>query len=92
MIKKGNLVVNGTTRCRVDCRLYIEVVDNAGKRLAEYESPTVIQASLDYQPIMVEIPVEVKRTTEVRVILHQQDVYTRQDIAVSSVLVKLLPQ
>lgn len=91
IIKHGNLVINGMTRCRIDCRLYIEVVDMDGNRLSAVEQQNILQASLVYQPIYYEIPVKVTRTTNARVILHQQDLFTREDIAISSVLVQITP-
>lgn len=91
MVKKGNLIVNGMTRCRVDCDLYVEAVDSTGKVLGEYAWPEVVQASVYYQNIYTEIPITVKRNTMVRVILHQRDAITGKDIAVSSMLVTLMP-
>lgn len=91
LVKKGELIVNGMTRCRVDCKLYVEAVDSTGKVLGEYAWPDVIQAAMDYQNIYTEIPIKVKRNTQVRVILHQREVDGTEDIAISSMLVTLLP-
>ncbi len=90
VIKDGLIIINGMTRCRTDCRLYFEVVDTTGKQLAVFEQQNIIQASLDYQPIYFEIPVDVTLTTPVRLIMHQQDIFSREDIAVSSILLKLI--
>jgi hypothetical protein len=91
VIKKGDLIINGMTHCRVDCRLFFEVVDVNGQQLATKEQPVIIQAALDYQPFTDEIAVKVKSPTVVRLILHQQNIFTQEDIAVSSVVVKLMP-
>jgi hypothetical protein len=89
IIKKGTVIINGMTRCRKDCRLFFEVVDTDGNSLGSMELQNILHASLDYQPIYYEIPVTKPVSPWVRVILHQQDVYTGEDIAVSSVLVQL---
>jgi hypothetical protein len=90
IIKKNTVVINGMTRCRKDCRLFFEVTDINGNSLGSLELQNILHASLDYQPIYYEIPVTKPVSPWVRVILHQQDVYTGEDIAVSSVLVQLM--
>ncbi len=91
LIKNDRIIISGMTRCRIDCRLVFEVVDTSGKQLLLDEQQKIIQASRDYQPIWYELPIKVNSPTWVRLILHQQDVFTAEDIAVSSVLIKLLP-
>lgn len=91
IIKNNKIIINGMTRCRIDCRLLFEIVDNSGKSLYEMEQQDVIQASLDYQSIYYEIPIKVNSPTWVRLILHQQDIFTMEDIAVSSMVIKLTP-
>jgi hypothetical protein len=91
VVKKGDLIINGMTHCRMDCRLFFEVVDVNGQQLATKEQSGIMQASLDYQPFNDEMVVKVKSPTVVRLILHQQNIFTQEDIAVSSVVVKLMP-
>ncbi len=90
-IKNGLLVVDGAVRCRMDCRLLFELVDRSGKMIARFEDPEVIQASLDYVMVEKSYKVDIQSPTSVRLIMHQQDIYTAEDLAVSSMIIRLLP-
>ena len=90
-IKSGLLVVEGYVRCRVDCRLLFELIDRSGKLLARFEDPDVIQAALEYTRVFKSYKVDIKSPTSVRLIMHQQDIFTAEDLAVSSMIIRVLP-
>ncbi len=90
-IRNGLLVIDGAIRCRVDCRLLFELIDRSGKMIARFEDPDVIQASLDFTRIAKSYKVEINSPTSVRLIMHQQDIFTAEDLAVSSMIIRLLP-
>jgi len=90
-LKDGKVLVEGAVKCRVDCRLVVELVDNKGVMIARFEEPSIIQASLQYQWIKYEYQVDVNRTTYARLIIRSQDIFTAEDIAATSMLVRVLP-
>jgi hypothetical protein len=90
-LKNGDLVVDGSVRCRRDCRLVFELVDRDGEMVARFEDPDVVQASLNYTLFQKSYRVDVKSPTWVRLIMRQQDIFTAEDIYVSSMLIRVLP-
>lgn len=89
-LKAGKVVVDGGIRCRVDCRLVVELVNQNGEMIARFEEPNIIQASLRYEWVSYEYQVEVKSPTTVRLIIRAQDIFTAEDIAATSMLVRIL--
>ncbi len=90
-LKDGKILVEGAVRCRVDCRLVVELVNPKGEMIARFEEPSIIQASLKYEWIKYEYQVDVTRSAYVRLIIRAQDIFTADDIAATSMLVRVLP-
>ncbi len=90
-IHHGMLEVRGITRVRTASTIYLELVDQERKIVGSYVFPEVIQPSLEYQTMDVDIPYQVRGSTWVRLIMHQIDIRNGNDIGVSSLLVKLYP-
>jgi hypothetical protein len=90
-IHHGVVEVRGITKTRAACALYFELVDQGGKIVGSYASPEVLQPSLVYQSISIDVPYQVKGPTQVRLIMHQIDVRNGIDLAVSSEVLKLYP-
>jgi hypothetical protein len=90
-IHHGIVEVRGITKTRTACALYFELVDQSGNIVGSYASPVVLQPSLVYQSISIDLPYQVKGPTLVRLIMHQVDVRNGIDLAVSSEVLKLYP-
>jgi hypothetical protein len=83
--------VRGITKTRTACVLYFELIDQNGKMVGSYASPELLQPSLEYQTISVDLPYQVNGPTQVRLIMHQIDVRNGTDVGVSSEILKLFP-
>ncbi len=88
-IYKGKIHIDGAFRCRKDCRLVFEVLDNQSAQLGVLELPEIYQASLEYSELNLDFQLELKKSSWARLLFHQQDVFTGEDIAVSSVVLRI---
>lgn len=90
-IRNSQVIFNGAIRCRKDCRLKFEVVDSKGNQIAELFPNDIYQAGLNFLPIEYAMPYKVNSPTWVRLVMHQVDLFTGDDMAVSSMIVRIYP-
>lgn len=90
-IHHGLVEVRGITKTRSTCAVYFELVDVDGKVVGSYTSPDVVQPSLEYQDVKIDVPYKVSKGTSIRLIMHQIDVKNGMDLAVSSLLLRVYP-
>lgn len=90
-IHHGVVEVSGITRTRVASTIFMELVDQNGTIVGSYASDDVIEPSLEYQIIDIDIPYQIKSPKWVRLIMHHMDTRTGKDVAIASMVLKLYP-
>jgi hypothetical protein len=87
----GILQVRGVARTRTASTIFMELVDKDGRIVGSYVFPEILQPALEYQTLEADIPYQVSGFRSVRLIMHQIDIRSGNDIGVSSLLIKLYP-